>query len=96
MPTAIVATRSRHTLSMISWMAQHKLSVPRDLSLITITSEPWFEHLLPKPSHYFLDPSNLARTVVRHILPIAQGKTTTSTRKLITPEYIAGDTVAKR
>ncbi|MGJ8696913.1 MAG: substrate-binding domain-containing protein [Verrucomicrobiaceae bacterium] len=95
-PTAIVATRSRHILSMISWMAQHQLSVPRDLSLITIASEPWFDHLLPKPSHYFLDPSNLARTVVRHILPIAHGKTTSSIRKLITPEYIAGDTVARR
>ncbi len=95
-PTAIVATRSRHTLSIISWMAQQQLSIPRDLSLITITSEPWFEHLLPKPSHYFSDPAQLARTVVRHILPIAQGKTTTSPQKLLIPEYIAGGTVAKQ
>jgi len=95
-PTAIVATRSRQTLSMISWMAQHQLSVPRDLSLVTITSEPWFEHILPKPSHYFSDPANLARSVVRHILPIARGKNTTSIQKLIIPVYIAGGTVAKR
>lgn len=95
-PTAIVATRSRHTLSMISWLAQQQRSVPRDLSLITITSEPWFDHLLPKPCHYFSDPAQLARTVVRHILPIAQGKTTGTTRKLLIPQFIPGDTVAKR
>ncbi|YCM44396.1 substrate-binding domain-containing protein [Verrucomicrobiaceae bacterium 227] len=93
-PTAIIATRSRHTLSIISWLAQHRLSVPRDLSLITITSEPWFGHLLPKPTHYFSDPANLARTVARHILPIARGKSTTSPRKLLIPEYIAGGTLA--
>jgi DNA-binding LacI/PurR family transcriptional regulator len=95
-PTAIVATRSRHTLSIISWMAQQKLAIPQDLSLITITSEPWFEHLLPKPSHYFSDPTHLARTVVRSILPIAQGKLSSSTKKLLIPEYIPGETVAKR
>ncbi|MEJ6580032.1 MAG: substrate-binding domain-containing protein [Akkermansiaceae bacterium] len=95
-PTAIIATRSRHTLSIISWMAQQKLSIPQDLSLITITSEPWFEHLLPKPSHYFSDPAHLARTVVRSILPIAQGKLSSSTKKLLIPEYIPGETVAKR
>ena len=93
-PTAIVATRSRHPLSLISWMAQENLSIPRDLSLVTLASEPWYEHLVPGLSHYFSDPGNFARTVVRHILPIASRKASASTSKLLIPEYIPGETVA--
>ncbi len=93
-PTAILATRSRHALSLISWMAQQNLNIPRDLSLVTLASEPWYEHLIPRLSHYFSDPENFARTVLRHILPIAAGKTSSATNKLLIPEYISGQTVA--
>ena len=92
-PTAIVATRSRHALTLISWMAQHNLNIPRDLSLVTLASEPWYEHLLPQLSHYLSDPGNFARTVVRHILPIASGKSSSQTNKLLIPEYIPGKTI---
>lgn len=95
-PTAIVATRSRHVLALISWMAQFRLSIPRDLSLVTLASEPWFDHLFPKPCHYFSDPAHFARTVARLILPIARGKKSNAPKKLLIPEYVAGDTVARR
>ncbi|MFT6180351.1 MAG: DNA-binding LacI/PurR family transcriptional regulator [Paracoccaceae bacterium] len=93
-PTAIVATRSRQTLSTISWATRQALLIPKDLSLITIAAEPWFQHLLPLPSHYFSDPENFARAVVRQIIPIAQGKSTGSFQKLLIPEYISGGTLA--
>ena len=93
-PTAIVATRSRHALSLISWMAQQNLNIPRDLSLVTLASEPWYENLIQEPTHYFSDPGNFARTVLRRILPIADGKTSAATNKLLIPEYVAGNTVS--
>ena len=94
-PSAVVTTRSRHTLSIISWMGQHKLSIPDDLSLITLASEPWYEHLIPKPTHYFSDPQSVARTVLRSVLPIAEEQSPGSTEKLLIPEYFPGQTVAK-
>jgi len=92
-PTAIVATRSRHNLSAISWATRNNLVIPKDISLITIAAEPWFDHLLPRPTHYFSDPATLARAVVRQIVPIAEGKATSSARKLLIPDYIAGGTI---
>ncbi len=93
-PTAIVATRSRHALSIFTWMAQQNLSIPKNLSLITLASEPWYEHILPKPSHYASDPQNLAKDILRLILPIVNGKSSRSSEKLLIPDYIAGDTVS--
>lgn len=95
-PTAIVATRSRHTLSTISWATRQNLLIPRDLSLITIAAEPWFEHLLPEPTHYFSDPTTLARAVVRQIIPIAEGKSSQVSRKLLVPDYLPGGTIGPR
>lgn len=96
-PTAIVATRSRHVLSLVSWLAQYKRTIPGDLSLVALTSEPWFDHLHPKPCHYFADPASFARAVVRLILPIAAGKQSHSvSKKFLIPEYIAGGTIAPR
>ena len=95
-PTAIIATRSRHTLSIISWMGQQKLSIPTDLSLIILASEPWYEHIVPEPSHYFSDPQSVARNVVRSILPIVEEKTSGNVEKLLIPEYVPGLTVASK
>jgi len=93
-PTAIVATRSRQALSTISWATRNDLVIPRDLSLITIAAEPWFEHLLPRPTHYFSDPATLARAVVRQIVLIADGKATKAAQKLLIPDYIPGGTLS--
>ena len=92
-PTAIITTRSRHLLTGLTWAAQNELKIPRDLSVISLASEPWYEHIIPKPSHYSTDPANFARTVLRHIIPIAEGKPSTTAQKLLIPEYIAGQTV---
>ena len=46
-----------------------------------------------RPSHYFSDPTILARTVLRHILPISEGKASSSTKKLLIPDYVPGLTV---
>ncbi|MEN8785305.1 MAG: substrate-binding domain-containing protein [Akkermansiaceae bacterium] len=93
-PTAIVATRSRHALSTFTWMAQQGLSIPKDLSLITLASEPWYEHIFPKPSHYASDPRKLARDILRNILPIVNNKNSRSANKLLIPDYISGETVS--
>lgn len=93
-PTAVLVCRSRQTLSMISWMNQNKLCLPDDLSLVSLAYEPWYEHLNPKPSHYFSDPQSIARTVVKTVLHLAENQSPSPSQKLLIPEYIPGQTVA--
>lgn len=85
-PTALVATRSRHVITSIGWLASHRLRVPQELSLIALCYEQWFEHLHPEISHYHADPNSLARSLVRRILAVAEGLGETS-KKLVIPEY---------
>lgn len=94
-PTALIATRSRHLLTLISWLAAHKLSIPRDLSVITLTFEPWFDHLYPSVSHYRSNPIMIARSVTRKVLQLAEGKSSIAQKKLLSPEFLDGDSVKK-
>lgn len=89
-PTAIVVTRPRHVLTLISWLASHRLRVPNDLSLVAICYEDWFGFILPKIAHYRVDPSLLARSLIRLIKKISEDQQNPSDRKLLVPEYYSG------
>ncbi|MDA7897820.1 substrate-binding domain-containing protein, partial [Akkermansiaceae bacterium] len=70
-------------------------SIPRDLSVITLTFEPWFDHLYPSVSHYRSNPIMIARSVTRKVLQLAEGKSSTAQKKLLSPEFLDGDSVKK-
>ncbi len=93
-PTALVGTRSRHTLSVISWLAQYQLSIPREISYISLSYEHWYSHLTPSITHYYSDPTNFARSLVRKITSYCENKKV-QPLKLLMPNYVCGDSVRK-
>lgn len=92
-PSAIVTTRSRHVLTLMTWLASHRLRVPHELSLIALSYEPWFEYIQPRISHYHSDPEALARTLARRVQSLLEDNTGGATRKLVTPEFNEGNSV---
>ena len=94
-PTAIVSTRSRHVLATLSWLAQRRASMPRELSVVSLSSERWFDHLFPAITHYQCDPLMLARTVARKVLQLATGERRSVKTKLLFPEFSKGESVKK-
>lgn len=93
-PTAIIATRSRQVLTLISWLATHGLSIPKNISLISLPYDNVFNALVPKIAHYTMDQAIAARGVVRIVDAVIKGKTTK--QKLIIPKFIPGGSVKKR
>lgn len=94
-PTAFVGTRSRHTLTVLSWLAQHGMCIPKDISYISLCYEHWYAHITPSVTHYHCDPSTFARSMVRKIVSLAERGKIQSLQLLI-PEYIKGQSVSKR
>ncbi len=92
-PTAIIATRSRYILNLMSWMAERRLRIPDDLSLVALCYETWYEHLRPTITHYHSEPDTIAGSVVRMILRIASPKLKDSQQKLLIPECFEGGSV---
>jgi len=94
-PTAIVGTRSHHILSVMSWLAEHGMSIPKNLSYISLSYEQWFEHFISPITHYHADPTAFGRSIVRKIISIAEDKNTSEPLKLIIPEFHKGSSVSK-
>ncbi len=66
-PTAIVTTRSRQLLTLLSWLASHRLSIPQDLSVVSLTYDTVYDALVPQISCYNLAPPVLARHLARKL-----------------------------
>jgi DNA-binding LacI/PurR family transcriptional regulator len=94
-PTAIVATRSRHVLTLITWLAKRRLQIPTDLSLIALCHEPWYEHLIPSITHYHLSPEMTARATARKVERVLSGSSPGSQPSLLIPECLQGDSVQR-
>lgn len=95
-PTAMVATRSRHVLTIMSWLAKRRLRIPDDLSVIALCYETWYEHLQPAITHYHSEPDTMARSVVRKILQITAGRPAGNPVTLNIPECFQGQSVKQR
>lgn len=90
-PTAIVATRSRQVLTLISWLASHRLNIPNNLSLVSLTYDSVFDALVPQVSYYHLDPSTMAKNLARKLDSVVN-RSDVEQKKLI-PEFFPGSSV---
>jgi len=95
-PTAIVGTRTRHILSVMSWLAERGMSIPKNLSYISLSYEQWFEYLVYPVTHYHADPAAFARSMARKVVSLSGGKTKSQPLKLIIPEFHKGRSVSQR
>lgn len=92
-PTAFIATRSRHVLTIMSWLAERRLRIPNDVSLVALCYETWYEHLRPSITHYHSEPDTIARSLVRKILRVVSSEAKGPQLKLLIPECFEGGSV---
>ncbi|NWK54753.1 substrate-binding domain-containing protein [Verrucomicrobiaceae bacterium N1E253] len=92
-PTAIIATRSRQVLTLISWMASHQLRIPQNMSLVSLTYDNVFDALVPGISHYTMDRATIARGGVRKLESVMKGQGLDE--KLLIPDFVLGGSVKK-
>lgn len=92
-PTAIIATRSRQVLTLISWLASHRLRVPQNMSVVSLTYDNVFDALVPGIAHYTMDRATMARGVVRKLQSVQKGQGIDE--KLLIPDFVLGGSVKK-
>lgn len=92
-PTAMIATRSRQVLTLMSWLASYKMNIPHNMSVISLADDNLFESVVPKISHYNLTPAGMARNMVRMLRGILEDKKVPP--KLMIPDFDAGGSVMK-
>lgn len=91
-PTALVCAKASAALTVLSDLSHRELRVPRDLSVISVEAEPYFEHLVPAPTHYTRSAIGFAKKVARLIERRLEGSTPLVNFELELT-YVPGETV---
>lgn len=94
-PTALVVTRSRQVLTVLTVLAQYRKSVPKDLSLVSLDYNPYLDHIVPQIACYRIDIAHAARMLVRKALELAGSGSTTRSAQAMMPDFSPGDSVSR-
>jgi len=71
-PTAFLTLGVRNLLPVLTWLGQHGLRVPEDVSLIDMIDDPLLEFLYPSITRYYLSRDKVCHAAVDLALRVAQ------------------------
>mgnify|MGYP000521876082 FL=1 len=92
-PSAIIATRSRHILNLVSWLATFGYSIPEHLSVVALCHEPWFDELYSPISHYSSSPEAMSKNLSKQVRHLLNGTPIPAKNSLIFPELREGQSI---
>jgi DNA-binding LacI/PurR family transcriptional regulator len=93
-PTALLIANPALYLTAISFLAERKLRVPHDVSLISRDDDAFLSYLTPLPARYSCSPRLFAKRLLPHVCTLAQGGAITDTLQRIEPQFIPGPSLA--
>ena len=92
--SALVATRGNQIVPLLSWVEARSLSIPDQLSLISLTYEPFMERLLPTITYYEENQTKTVHKLIRMLRALTAGKNIKSIS--VIPEIYPGQSVSVR
>jgi len=90
MPTAILVSNGASYLTILSSLAQRKLRVPQDVSVLSRDDEPFLHFLVPRPAYYAANPHTFAKRLLKPVLQLLTGGTPLPRSTRILPTFVKG------
>lgn len=94
-PTALLVVNPYYYLTVTSRLAQMGVRVPQEMSIISRDEDPFLSFLVPIPTRYVVSPHIMAKTLLRPVIELLEGRVVTQRASRIMPEFIRGDSVAR-
>ncbi len=94
-PTALLVGNPYCYLTVTSRLAQMGVRVPQDVSVISRDEDVFLSFLMPTPARYVVSPHTIAKTLLRPVCELLEGKVVTQRTIRIMPDFILGRSVAR-
>lgn len=94
-PTAIVVSNSYAYLATTSLLAQRRLRIPEDISLISRDDDPFLAALAPEPARYVANPHAFAKRMLGPLLQLSKREPIVRPPTKLLPKFGLGGSVAK-
>lgn len=95
-PTAILAGRASHFLTVLTHLTSRGVRVPRDVSLIAREHEWFLDNIIPSVARYHQNQDAIAARLSRLVVQMATTGIASPTPTLLMPRFQAGDTLAPK
>ena len=92
-PTAFITGGPQNLITLITWLASKKLSVPEDISILHIGSDPLIESITPQISYYSTSYAPLARELNRITGILLENPQLVPTGQKFYMDFIPGESV---
>lgn len=92
-PTALVLTRASSVISCYSWLLARGISVPRDLSIISLPNETWFAGFIPPICHYRPDNGRTSHAIAAQVMDLVNSGSVAHPSVSVPLEYMGGGTI---
>lgn len=92
-PTAILVNPAYY-LTTVSFLAERRLRVPHDVSLISRDDDTFLSYLTPTPARYSCNPRTFAKRLMQPLLLLLRGEALPHTSFRIEPKYLPGPSLA--
>lgn len=93
-PTALLVANPAYYLSAITFLAQHGLRVPQDVSLVSRDDDAFLAYLTPQPARYSCNAKTYAKRLLHPIQAILRGEPLAHPVHRIEPTFVAGASLA--
>lgn len=89
-PTGLLVTNAHFHLTVCGCLQQLGLRVPRDVSLISRTDDPFLGYVTPEPARYAALPRQMATGILTLVEPLLAGRRLSRRSIAIPPRFIRG------
>jgi DNA-binding LacI/PurR family transcriptional regulator len=93
-PTAFVISHTHHYATVATHLANCGLRIPRDVSLICRSEDPFLQFMRPTPAFYRANMDVAARLLFERVRLAIDGTARPGDQRLLVPELVAGESVA--
>lgn len=92
-PTALLVAHSATFLTGLSHLAQRRIVIPRDLSVVVVQDESYFRHIVPELTHYEWNPYAFTHRMLRLLKRALDRTLPSDTAVRIVPRFVPGRTL---
>jgi len=93
-PTAFFCAKSASLLTAMTHLAQRRLVIPRDLSIIVAQDENYFPSIVPEPAHYRWNPTRFAASLYRMLRHAVDGTLRNDASVRLLPGFLPGKSLS--
>ena len=92
-PTAFLVSRPAHVLTTLTHLLCRKLTLPREVALISRDDDSFLESIVPNVARYSSSPTVFAGKISRLVLEIVRGAALSRADIRIMPKFVPGQTL---